>query len=379
MKIFLLFFVFFSSCSILYSQSANTTDSRKSNPSYLINGHLEDSQGKMIYLTEQDFFKDANFKDSAIADARGNFIFSGKVVEPAFCRLEIEGVNSVFEFILENVAIKITGDANKLYASSVNGSRENDIRKIYMAFSTSDSLRAVFENLFKLQAEAEKNKDTAMIAAVGSRLKDANRSTDSVIEALIKKYPFAYSSINSAGGFANSNLEKADSLIRFYEVSEVNHYKQVKYFRKEIDLLKTLSIGAIAPDFIQQDTSFTKTISLSSFRGKYVLLDFWASWCGPCREESSFLVKAQKIFDKEKFAIVSVSCDTDKGKWLQAIRQDQLTWTHLSDLNGWDNQVAKLYAITAIPRNFFLDPEGKIIAKNLRRNEVINKLAEFLK
>jgi peroxiredoxin len=134
----------------------------------------------------------------------------------------------------------------------------------------------------------------------------------------------------------------------------------------------------MAPEFAQADTN-GKTVSLSSFHGKYVLLDFWASWCGPCRAENPNVVKAYNNFKGKNFTILGVSLDRPgkKDAWLKAIHDDHLTWNHVSDLKFWDSETAKLYGIQAIPQNLLLDPSGKIIGKNLFGDDLEKKLAEI--
>jgi thiol-disulfide isomerase/thioredoxin len=141
---------------------------------------------------------------------------------------------------------------------------------------------------------------------------------------------------------------------------------------------KLFGYGQEAPNFIQNDPS-GQPVELKSFRGKYVLVDFWASWCGPCRKENPNVVEAYNHYKNKNFTILSVSLDRDKQKWLQAIAQDELSWTHVSDLGFWNNAVAKLYRIQSIPQNLLLDPDGKIIGKNLRGETLDNFLSQVIK
>lgn len=150
-------------------------------------------------------------------------------------------------------------------------------------------------------------------------------------------------------------------------------------YGKYLDTLKTLMAGALAPDFAEPDTN-GKMVSLSSFRGKYVFLDFWASWCGGCRLQNPNVLKAYNKFKDKNFTVLSVSFDRPgkKDLWLQAIHEDHLTWTQISDLKFWSNAAAKLYGLTAIPQNVLIDPDGKIVARNLFDDDLENKLAQVL-
>jgi peroxiredoxin len=153
-----------------------------------------------------------------------------------------------------------------------------------------------------------------------------------------------------------------------------------KAFAEKLAVAAKTGIGSMAMDFMQNDTA-GKPVTLSAFRGKYVLVDFWASWCGPCRVENPNVVSAYTKYHPKGFEILGVSLDRpgDKDKWLKAIHADKLTWTQVSDLQFWQNAVAVQYGVGSIPQNFLIDPQGKIIAKGLHGDELEKKLSEIYK
>lgn len=154
--------------------------------------------------------------------------------------------------------------------------------------------------------------------------------------------------------------------------------KAVQSFVAKMEALKPVSVGQPAPEFVLNNPDGVP-IKLSEYKGKYVLLDFWASWCGPCREENPNIVKQYKAFSAKGFDILGVSLDDNKEDWMRAIRSDNLEWKHVSDLKRWDSKIAALYRVDGIPASFMIDPSGKIVAKNLRGADLEKFLSETLK
>jgi peroxiredoxin len=229
---------------------------------------------------------------------------------------------------------------------------------------------------------ASRNKDTVLRNKLLPELRSLSPVVDSVRTAIATKWLEAHpqSDINAYIAYMyfryKKNHDELKTMLNGFSAAARNSAIAEKMYHS-IEIATITAVGNMAPDFTQNDPN-GKPVSLKDFRGKYVLVDFWASWCGPCRAENPNVVAAYKKFESKNFTVLGVSLDNNKAKWLEAIEKDGLEWTHVSDLKYWNNAVAKQYDINAIPANLLIDPSGKIVAKNLRGETLHKKLDELL-
>ncbi|MEO7211555.1 TlpA disulfide reductase family protein [Mucilaginibacter sp.] len=277
---------------------------------------------------------------------------------------------------LEPGVITVT-TSDLLKNAKVDGPKTNQENNLFLAaFKAVDDGYDAMDA--KEKAAGDSAKSEAFIKQAKVQEKVLGNQWKAINKQFIQDYPDSYVSLTALRSYAYG-ADYAD-IAPLYEslTAPVKASEGGKAFAELLPKLQAVALGATAPEFAEADTA-GKMVSLSSFRGKYVLIDFWASWCGPCRAENPNVVKAYNQYKDKNFTIVGVSLDklTAKKAWLAAIHKDGLAWTQVSDLKFWAGKAAVIYGVKAIPQNFLIDPNGKIIAKNLRGDDLNDKLAEL--
>ncbi|MBX3253728.1 MAG: redoxin domain-containing protein [Chitinophagaceae bacterium] len=272
--------------------------------------------------------------------------------------------------------MNVTASHDSLFKGKVSGSVTNDeYQKYYGKYELIDEKQ---KKLYMQYQQASMAGDMKQMEQVQNDFEALEKENKDLVVDFAKQNPGSYvSAFLVAQSFSyDADPAELEPLYKgFAENIRTSHFG--KNIKATIDASNKTAIGSVAPDFTLNDVN-GKPVSLASYKGKYILVDFWASWCGPCRQENPTVVKAYNAYKAKGFDILGVSLDEKKENWEKAIQQDQLAWTHVSDLKGWQSDAASLYGIKAIPMNYLLDKEGKIIAKSLRGEELLKKLGEIL-
>lgn len=341
---------------------------------YSISGTITGENTGKVYLVKAEKGQPVAIDTAEIKD--GRFRFEGEADIPELHYLRLNDKDYFAQLFLDNEDIEVVAFKDSLDATKVTGSSETDVLNSYLA-----ELRVIGAKMNQYR------KDYSKARAEGNQQEMERIQVDADATAEnMKIYAKNFVKENRTSAVApfitlselapKLEYQELKSLVDTFP-SELDSTVYMKELRAILSKQSKTAVGVVAPDFTMNDQE-GNPFTLSSLRGNYVLIDFWAAWCTPCRAENPNVVSAYNEFKNKGFEILGVSLDRDKEAWLKAISDDKLTWKHVSDLQYWQNAAARLYGVNSIPHSVLLDKEGKIIAKNLRGEALHEKLKELM-